>query len=181
MNEPAARGLDEITRAVLNAGYAAVKLTYESESWKHLGFDSFAEWAAEQPKYQLSRDDRRTLALEYRDAGMTQRDIGAALGVDVATVNRDLNPVADATEITPFPAPATNGAVADATGEADMPAVDADILLAHVTGLSDLRMNLKPDAIAAGLHVANRSAFAKRLRRIGRYLDSIATELEEQS
>lgn len=132
---------------------------------------------------RLAIEDRREAVRELTSTdggGLSQREVADVLGVDVATVNRDLH-VADATEPTPFPAPSEPDAVASATPEPEVPAVDADILMAHVAGLSDLRMTLKPDALVAGLHVTNRPAFAKRLRRIGRYLDTIATRLEQES
>lgn len=91
MNEAAARGLDEIVRPVLQAAYAAIRLTYESGSWKHLGYTSFEDWASAQPKPQITRDERREMVLEMRESGgMKQAEIAAALGVDQATVSRDL-------------------------------------------------------------------------------------------
>lgn len=91
LNEAAARGLDTITRAVLTAGFEAVKLTYQSESWRELGFASFEAWAGSMPKYQLPRDERRQMVTELDGLGMTQRQIAAAVGVGAATVNRDLH------------------------------------------------------------------------------------------
>jgi len=44
--------------------------------------------------------ERREAAAELREEGLSQREIGAVLGVSEATVNRDLNPV---TNVTPEP------------------------------------------------------------------------------
>lgn len=92
LNAAAARGLDAITRATLLAGFEALKLTYLSRSWQHLGFGTFEEWAAAMPKYQLSRDERRAVVLELDGIGMTQRQIAAAVGMGETTVRRDLAP-----------------------------------------------------------------------------------------
>ena len=98
LNEAAARGLDTITRAALTAGYEAVKLTYQSESWRQLGFGSFDEWVTSMPRYQLERAERKALVAEYREVGMTQRQIAAAVGVSHQTVGRDLGPDGPAEE-----------------------------------------------------------------------------------
>jgi len=90
LNESAARGLDSITRLVLSAGFGAVKLTYESESWRALGFGSFDEWVMDQPKYQLTRAERKGVVADLREVGMTQRQIAATVGVSHTQVGRDL-------------------------------------------------------------------------------------------
>ena len=55
-----------------------------------LGFASFEAWAKSIPKYQLSRDERRLRVIELDGIGMTQREIGATVGVDHTTVSDDL-------------------------------------------------------------------------------------------
>lgn len=101
LNPAAARGLDAITRAVVSAGFEAIKLTFLSRSWKELGYASFEAWAAGMPKYQLSRDERKALVTELNGIGMTQRQIAATVGVHHATVAADLsggNPPAEKAE-----------------------------------------------------------------------------------
>lgn len=65
---------------------------------------------------RLRLEDRREAVVELSDQGLSQREIGAALGVDPATVNRDLKPVADATPEPEEPRPEPEP-VADATPE----------------------------------------------------------------
>lgn len=133
---------------------------------------------------RLAIEDRREAVLELVAApdegglGLSQRDAAEVLGVHEATISRDL---ADASGTRTADHESSTEPLQMQVPEAETPAVDADILMAHVAGLSDLRMTLKPDALVAGLHVTNRPAFAKRLRRIGRYLDTIATRLEQES
>lgn len=115
LNEPAARSLDAIARAVLAATWETYALTYASESWRHLGFKTFEEWAQSFPKYQLPPDERRPVVTELAGLGMTQRQIAAVVGVDPATVNRDLKPVADATGTESGRAEEVAPGVADAT------------------------------------------------------------------
>lgn len=133
---------------------------------------------------RLAIEDRREAVLELVAApddgglGLSQRDAAEVLGVHEATISRDL---ADASGTHAVEQVSAADPLQMQTPEHEAPAVDSDILVAHVAGLSDLRMTLKPDALVAGLHVTNRPAFAKRLRRIGRYLDTIATRLEQES
>ena len=92
LNAAAAKSLDTITRAVVSAGFEAVKLTYLSRSWKDLGYASFEAWAAGMPKYQLTRDERKALVTELDGLGMTQRQIASTVGAGKSQVNRDLVP-----------------------------------------------------------------------------------------
>ena len=117
LNESAARGLDSITRLVLSAGFGAVKLTYESESWRALGFGSFDEWVMDQPKYQLTRAERKGVVADLREVGMTQRQIAATVGVDHRTIGRDLGANA------PEPEPAPDQDDADLGANAPEPVV----------------------------------------------------------
>jgi hypothetical protein len=120
LNAAAARGLDAITRAVVSAGFEAIKLTFLSRSWKELGYASFEAWAAGMPKYQLSRDERKALVTELDGLGMTQRQIAATVGTGVATVNRDLD-VPDGTAEEPTDAPARLMPVPDGTAQEEAP------------------------------------------------------------
>lgn len=116
LNEAAARGLDRLTRAVTAATFEAVRLTFESESWRHLGFGSFEAWMADQPRFQLTRDERRAIAAEYREIGMTQRQIAAAVGVHESTISRDVSePLADASQPEPIAASSAAKPLANAS------------------------------------------------------------------
>jgi hypothetical protein len=56
------------------------------------------EWGKRlEGRIKLGIEERQAAARELADEGFSQREIGTALGVDAATVNRDLQPVADAT------------------------------------------------------------------------------------
>ena len=116
LNAAAAKGLDTITRAVVSAGFEAVKLTFLSRSWEHLGYASFEAWAAGMPKYQLTRDERKALVTELDGLGMTQRQIASTVGAGVATVNRDLD-VPDGTTGEWAPDPKEEISVPDGTSD----------------------------------------------------------------
>lgn len=66
---------------------------YQREAWRALGYDSWRAYVAtEVPQLQdlrFGRDERRELVVSFREAGMSTRAIGAALGVGIGTVHRD--------------------------------------------------------------------------------------------
>lgn len=67
---------------------------------------------------RMSIPERREAVAELADEGLTQREIAGVLGVDAATVNRDLRPpVANATPEPSLPEPSPPPTVADATDE----------------------------------------------------------------
>lgn len=79
---------------------ADVSAAYAQRDWVALGYADWqayvdGEYGAE--RLRLSPEHRAKAVAELRLAGMSQRAIGTALGVDAATVNRDLRGVADAT------------------------------------------------------------------------------------
>jgi phage N-6-adenine-methyltransferase len=57
---------------------------------------TLAEWGDRLSRVRLSPGERAEAAAELRDEGLSQREIGAALGVDQATVHRDLSRPPDA-------------------------------------------------------------------------------------
>ena len=79
---------------------------------------------------RLSIEERREAVAELTGDGMTQRETAEVLGVDVATVNRDVNPVANATDTAPDPASPPAEPVADATADEDGRPLDAFAALA---------------------------------------------------
>ncbi len=97
MNKDAAQemtdGLFQIVEGVHKQIYAFKKAGVPEA----LGL-SFRDWASELPKPKLSREERIEAIEDIRefDPDASTRDIGAALGVDAATVSRDMG-VANAT------------------------------------------------------------------------------------
>jgi hypothetical protein len=77
-----------------------IAAAYADRDWFTLGyasFEAYVESEFSEARLRLSPDERREAVAELRRAGMSQRAIGTTLGVDAATVNRDLRTVADAT------------------------------------------------------------------------------------
>lgn len=89
LNAPAAQSLQTIAASAMATAFEAVRLTYESESWKHLGYESFADWATAQPKLQMTREERGRAIAELREVGLTQRQVAAAVGVSERTVQSE--------------------------------------------------------------------------------------------
>lgn len=85
------RGWFELTADPNEAGKMLVKL-WEARAWEELGHGSWREYCeAEFPvKPKWHKDIRRELVGVMSSAGLSQRDVGAALGVDQKTVANDL-------------------------------------------------------------------------------------------
>jgi len=145
LNAAAAKSLDTITRAVVSAGFEAVKLTYLSRSWKDLGYASFEAWAAGMPKYQLTRDERKALVTELDGLGMTQRQIAATVGAGQKTVSRDLAPV-ESSDSTPKSDRAQDEAPVESNGASDPPGAALDPKEGTPTPIPEVKPTLVPDA-----------------------------------
>lgn len=66
---------------------------YRERDWDTLGYqswESYVEAEFSEARLRLSPDDRREAVAELRLSGLSQRAIGAALGVDQKTVSNDL-------------------------------------------------------------------------------------------
>jgi len=86
-----ARHLTDLIVAKLNQLVPLVKRAYEGRADKALGYPSWhAYCAAELGGLRLPLADRPAAVAELRDAGMSTRAIGSALGVDAKTVRNDL-------------------------------------------------------------------------------------------
>jgi transcriptional regulator with XRE-family HTH domain len=117
---------EEYTQAlgqVVAGGYRQVALGERLGVPQALGL-STREWVEQRlgGYVRMSIPERREAVAELADEGMTQRQIGDVLGVDHATVNRDLRPGADAP---PEPSPAIQSVPAsgaDAPPEVEPPA-----------------------------------------------------------
>ncbi|WP_319460067.1 helix-turn-helix domain-containing protein [Micromonospora sp. RTP1Z1] len=104
---------------------AEIALAWERRDWQVLGYADWqayvdGEFGAERLK--LPTEHRQKAVAELRLAGMSQRAIGTALGVDAATVTRDLRGVADAT---PAEVRGVDGKTYAATRPAPAPAAPA--------------------------------------------------------
>ncbi|HEY3435957.1 MAG TPA: hypothetical protein VGK41_09920 [Solirubrobacterales bacterium] len=99
-----------------------IAAAYAERDWVTLAYPSFEEYVESEfseTRLRLSPDERRDAVAEFRRAGMSQRAIGAALGVGVATVNRDLATVPD--ETVPDEITGTDGRKQPATRPAPKP------------------------------------------------------------
>jgi hypothetical protein len=117
---------------------------------------------------KLAIEERREAAAELDGEGMTQREIGAALGVDPMTVNRDLKGVANATTEpeTPSSEPET---VANATAEPDEDELAEEL----ITQQERTRAQDDLDAAAdlAAENASYRQSFAKVLCQVQRVVE----------
>jgi hypothetical protein len=88
-----ARKLTDEIKGELKEVYRKIILAFEGEAWKALEWGSWEEYVkAEFPMMpRLSRADRAKISAEMYEAGMTTREVGAALGVSFKTVANDLH------------------------------------------------------------------------------------------
>lgn len=99
---------------------------YRARDWETLGYATWAEYCTEEfgGTIAIPREERGDVVFTLRDAGLSTRAIGAAIGVSKDTVARDLAGVSDET---PAPAPAQ-----ERIDHAENQAADADPGPAHV-------------------------------------------------
>lgn len=70
---------------------------YRDRDWATLGYESWEQYVDgefSETRVRLTADERREAVAELRFAGMSQRAIGTALGVDQKTVSNDLRALA---------------------------------------------------------------------------------------
>lgn len=97
-----ARALTDEIRQRLDGLLPLIKRAFEGRADRALGYDSWQAYcSAELNDVRVPVGERPAMVAELRSAGMSQRAIGSAIGVDAATVNRDLRRVADATPDAP--------------------------------------------------------------------------------
>jgi hypothetical protein len=85
----------EIQRGMRGLQELIIK-AYEGRAWSALGYatwDAYCDGELAGARPELPRDERRELVSELRDAGMSQRAIGSAIGVARSTVQEDLGQV----------------------------------------------------------------------------------------
>lgn len=132
---------------------------------------------------QLTPAQRREAILRLAPTGMTQAEIGRAVGVHASTVNRVLASepgIADAIPLDEAVALDRQGRLTGERGgrprsdPRDRHWSSLDGLVKSLRGLSDST----PAEVAASVPEHRRAGTAKNLRRLGTYLGSIALELE---
>lgn len=100
-----ARVLTDTINTTLGSLWRLVVKAWEGRAWAALGHESWDAYCAAEldtDHFKLPRAERREVVVSMREAGMSTRAIGAALGVGNKTVHRDLGPVSNDT-----PAPVT--------------------------------------------------------------------------
>lgn len=86
-----ARALVDDIRADAEVMVPKVRRAFEGRAWRALGYASWDELrAAEFPAIHVAIEGRPAAVHELREAGMSQRQIGAALGVSEGTVRNDM-------------------------------------------------------------------------------------------
>lgn len=105
MSEVVATARERVDRikALVGAARSDIIDSYRQRDWIALGYDSWdglcsAEFGT---VLRLSIEDRQQAVAELSDAGMSSRAIGAALGVGIGTVSRDLSGVPNGTPARP--------------------------------------------------------------------------------
>lgn len=103
-----ARSLTDKIRTTVTVAHDLIAAAYQGRAWVALGYadwDTYCSAEFEQARMvRLGREERREIVSDLREQGMSTRAIAGGLGVDHATVARDIrtgdahaSPVADAT------------------------------------------------------------------------------------
>ena len=109
--------VDSIRVDVANIGERIVA-AYLGQAWIALGYvswDALCDIEFEGAQLRVPREDRVEQVQSLRSAGLSTRAIGAALGVGVATVHRDLATVPSGTVDAPMSVRSINGKTYPAT------------------------------------------------------------------
>lgn len=87
-----ARVLTDEIRVQMDAIAPLVTRAFKGRAWIALGYESWPEYVAGEfgGPLRLGREDRKQVVAELRQAGLSTRGIGEALGVDDRTVRNDL-------------------------------------------------------------------------------------------
>ncbi len=97
-----ARELTDRIRLGAEAVWELVKQAYVSRAWSVLGYDSWDDYCTREfgnTRLQVPREERSEVVASMREIGMSTRAIAAAVGVDHATVSRELSGGANATPV----------------------------------------------------------------------------------
>lgn len=89
-----ARALTDEIRQTLRVGHDLIARAWVGRAWEALGYDTWDAYCAgefsEARMVRLGREQRQEIVAELRDAGMSTRAIGQALGVSHTKVQQDL-------------------------------------------------------------------------------------------
>lgn len=109
-----ARVLTDEIRVQMDAIAPLVTRAYKGRAWIALGYESWPEYVAGEfgGPLRLGREDRKQVVAELRQAGLSTRGIGEALGVSNSTVHGDLGEVFDSEQV---PVTGTDGKAYSAT------------------------------------------------------------------
>lgn len=181
----------ESLKQVWAGGWRQVLLAHRMGIPTALGM-STSEWVDSLGGYvKMSIPERREAARELiEEEGMSTRQAAEVLGVDNATVWRDMNPVADATPEPPLQVPEAPVPVADATPEPprllpepetplDIEDIDDDGSVAKAKLKATFRdrlyqsgrlVELNPEAIAAVLDEDDADALLRHVRAMSEWV-----------
>lgn len=123
-----ARELTAEIRRDLDGLLPKIKRAFEGRADRALGYDSWQAYcSAELNDVRVPVGSRPAMVAELRGAGMSQRAIGAALGISAATVNKDLSTVQDRTVEQPAKVTSLDGRQRPAAqSKAEIPAADLE-------------------------------------------------------
>lgn len=89
-----ARELTDRIRQTLRVGHDLIVRAFEGRAWTALGYESWDAYCAgefaDARMVRLDREQRREIVAQMRDAGMSTRAIGSAIGASVGTVHQDI-------------------------------------------------------------------------------------------
>lgn len=172
----AARARADRIREGLEALAPDILAAWNARDWEALGYGSWNEYVVGEfgGQLRLGRAERREAVRELREAGMSSRAIGAALGVNQSTVVRDISGDANAS-----PVAGLDGKTYKVTRVTDAPIVP-DLWPELISVLDRIEQLLITDApaIAAVVPDRRKASTARRLRTLGTGLGRIAWTLE---
>lgn len=90
-----ARILTDRIKVALEATWDLVAEAYRCRAWTALGYDSWDDYCTREfgtSRIRLPREERQEVIASLRDAGLSTRAIGAALGIDHSQVVRNAPP-----------------------------------------------------------------------------------------
>lgn len=107
LSATSARELTDRIRATLHTGHKLLLAAHTGEAHVALGYPRSADgWAAycetefaEARMLRIDAQTRREIAAPMREAEMTYRAIGSALGVDAKTIRNDLRPTGESSPV----------------------------------------------------------------------------------
>lgn len=108
MGEAEARDLIDSIRSTGDIMWRQIVRAFHGRAWIALGYQSWDELCEHEfdgARIKLPREDRREVVASLRDAGMSTRAIGAAIGVSHETAAGDLRGVRNLTPDDPDPTP----------------------------------------------------------------------------